>query len=168
MLREFGLIKRNRVLFPPNNKEMAKIRITKEFSFEGAHALKGYDGKCSHIHGHSYRLAVTVMGEPIEEENSPKKGMVIDFTDLKKIVSEKIIEKLDHALILVKGAELTEEITRFYGNTVTVDFQPTSEMLTIHFAKILKEALPKSVTLVSVRLWETEKNYAEWRAEDNQ
>ena len=72
---------------------MSIIRITREFSFEGAHALKGYDGKCSHIHGHSYRLAVTVTGKPIAEENSPKKGMVIDFTDLKKIVGENIIDR---------------------------------------------------------------------------
>ena len=91
---------------------MSKIRITREFSFEGAHALGGYDGKCCHIHGHSYRLAVTVTGEPVVEENSPKKGMVMDFTDLKKIVGDNIIDKFDHALVMRRDAPLAEEIQK--------------------------------------------------------
>nr|MDA3906383.1 6-carboxytetrahydropterin synthase [Bacteroidales bacterium] len=62
---------------------MTKIRLTKEFKFETAHALKGYDGLCKHIHGHSYELLVTVIGEPLEDQNSPKLGMVMDFGDLK-------------------------------------------------------------------------------------
>ena len=51
---------------------MARIRLTKEFSFESAHALDGYDGLCREIHGHSYRLFVTIKGEPSCEENDPK------------------------------------------------------------------------------------------------
>ena len=146
---------------------MSKIRITREFSFEGAHALEGYDGKCSHIHGHSYRLAVTVAGEPVAEENSPKKGMVIDFTDLKRIVGEIIIDKFDHALVMSRGAALADEIQKAYGNVVVVDFQPTSEMLAIHFARIISCKLPEGISLFSVKLWETEKSCAEWYASDN-
>ncbi len=146
---------------------MSIIRITREFSFEGAHALGGYDGKCCHIHGHSYRMAVTVSGKPIEDDNSPKKGMVLDFTDLKKIVNENIIDKFDHALVMKEGALLAEDIGRVYGNVVTVDFQPTSEMLVIHFADIVKSLLPEGIQLHSIKLWETEKSCAEWYAEDN-
>jgi len=146
---------------------MSIIRITREFSFEGAHALGGYDGKCCHIHGHSYRMAVTVSGNPIEDDNSPKKGMVLDFTDLKKIVNENIIDKFDHALVMKEGALLAEDIGRVYGNVVTVDFQPTSEMLVIHFADIVKRLLPEGIQLHSIKLWETEKSCAEWYAEDN-
>jgi len=146
---------------------MSIIRITREFSFEGAHALKGYDGKCSHIHGHSYRLAVTVTGKPIAEDNSPKKGMVIDFTDLKKIVGENIIDKFDHALVMSRDAELADEIQKVYGNVVVVDFQPTSEMLAIYFADIISRHLPDGVQLYSIKLWETEKSCASWYASDN-
>lgn len=146
---------------------MSIIRITREFSFEGAHALGGYDGKCCHIHGHSYRMAVTVSGNPIEDDNSPKKGMVLDFTDLKKIVNGNIIDKFDHALVMKEGALLAEDIGRVYGNVVTVDFQPTSEMLVIHFADIVKSLLPEGIQLHSIKLWETEKSCAEWYAEDN-
>ena len=146
---------------------MSIIRITREFSFEGAHALGGYDGKCCHIHGHSYRMAVTVSGNPIEDDNSPKKGMVLDFTDLKKIVNENIIDKFDHALVMKEGALLAEDIGRVYGNVVTVDFQPTSEMLVSHFPDIVKSLLPEGIQLHSIKLWETEKSCAELYAEDN-
>ncbi len=68
---------------------MSNIRITKQFSFETGHALYGYDGKCKNVHGHSYKLSVTVIGSPITDRSNVKFGMVIDFTDLKKIVKEK-------------------------------------------------------------------------------
>lgn len=69
---------------------MSKIRITKQFNFETGHALYGYDGKCKNVHGHSYKLSVTVIGEPITDSNHVKFGMVIDFSDLKKL-SEKTL-----------------------------------------------------------------------------
>ena len=61
-----------------------KIRITKEFHFETGHALYGYDGLCKNVHGHSYKLAVTVVGSPIVDPSQTKNGMVLDFSDLKK------------------------------------------------------------------------------------
>ena len=76
------------------------IRITKEFKFEMAHALKGYDGPCRNIHGHSYELLVTISGYPITDTKSPKLGMVMDFGNLKKIVRTAIIDIYDHALVL--------------------------------------------------------------------
>lgn len=146
---------------------MSKIRITREFSFEGAHALRGYDGKCSHIHGHSYRMAVTVIGEPVAEENSPKKGMVIDFTDLKRIVNETITDRFDHALVMSRDSTLAEQIEKVYGNVIIVDFQPTSEMLVSYFAKIISERLPEGVKLFCIKLWETRNSCAAWYSEDN-
>ena len=79
---------------------LMKIRLTKEFGFEMSHALNNYDGLCSNIHGHSYKLFVTIKGEPIGDRNSPKYGMVMDFGDLKRIVQSKIIDVYDHALVL--------------------------------------------------------------------
>ena len=68
---------------------MAVIRLTKEFSFEMAHTLDGYDGPCREIHGHSYRLFVTVKGRPKDDPSDSKCGMVIDFGDLKRIVADR-------------------------------------------------------------------------------
>ena len=79
---------------------MSKIRITKQFSFETGHALYGYDGKCKNVHGHSYKLSVTVIGIPISDRNNAKYGMVIDFSDLKKIVREDIVDVLDRKSVV--------------------------------------------------------------------
>ena len=84
---------------------MAKIRLTKHFSFEAAHALHNYDGKCSRLHGHSYQLYVTVIGEPVSDPSSPKLGMVMDFGLLKKIVGEEIIDHYDHSVVLNENAD---------------------------------------------------------------
>ena len=80
---------------------MSKIRITKMYDFEMAHVLKDYDGPCRNIHGHSYKLFVTVSGTPISDPSSPKKGMVMDFKDLKAIVKTHIVDaRIPHALLL--------------------------------------------------------------------
>ena len=76
------------------------IRVTKEFSFEMAHALWNYDGPCRNVHGHSYRLFVTLYGIPVEEQDNPKNGMVIDFSDLKKIVKKEIVDVFDHSVVV--------------------------------------------------------------------
>ena len=76
------------------------IRITKEFKFETGHALYGYDGLCKNVHGHSYKLAVTVLGNPIMETSHVKHGMVMDFSDLKEIVNKLIVMPFDHATVL--------------------------------------------------------------------
>ena len=83
---------------------MSRIRITKQFNFETGHALYGYDGKCKNVHGHSYKLSVTVIGTPITDRDNVKFGMVIDFTDLKKIVKEEIVDQFDHAMIRIAFA----------------------------------------------------------------
>ena len=80
---------------------MHKIRITKQFTFETGHALYGYDGKCRNVHGHSYKLSVTVIGTPITDTSNVKLGMVIDFGDLKKIVKEEIVDPFDHATVFL-------------------------------------------------------------------
>ena len=156
------------ILHYTNIKEMPIVRITKEFRFEGAHALNGYDGKCRHIHGHSYLMYVTIKGRPLENETHPKNGMLIDFGILKRIVNENIVEKFDHALVMKKDSVLSSEIQENYGNVIITDFQPTSENLICHFAEILKDKLPAEVELSAIRLYETATSYAEWLSEDNQ
>ena len=81
------------------------IRLTKEFSFESAHALWGYDGKCREVHGHSYRLFVTIKGEPITDQTDPKLGMVMDFGELKSIVAREITDRLDHSFVMRRTPE---------------------------------------------------------------
>ena len=148
---------------------MALIRLTKEFSFEAAHALGGYDGPCREIHGHSYRLFVTIKGTPSRDEQNPKQGMVMDFGVLKKIVHEEIISRFDHALVLRSTAdkELLKLLTAQFDNLIEVDYQPTCENMLDDFARRIIGRLPEGVALHSLRLHETASSYAEWYAEDN-
>lgn len=149
---------------------MALIRLTKEFKFEMAHALEGYDGPCKHIHGHSYTFSVTVIGSPIEEENSVKLGMVVDFGDLKKIVKRLIVDVFDHALVLRESNASLSMIndSPFFNKLVLVPYQPSSEMMLIDFAERIKAELPTNVKLHSLKLRETVTSLAEWYASDNE
>ncbi|GAA3592826.1 6-carboxytetrahydropterin synthase [Flavivirga amylovorans] len=146
------------------------IRITKQFSFETGHALYGYDGKCKNVHGHSYKLSVTVIGQPITDNTNVKFGMVIDFGDLKKIVKEEIVNVFDHATVFNKNTphvELAKELKDRGHNVLLVDYQPTSEMMVIDFSKKIKKRLPKHISLHSLKLQETDTSFAEWYASDN-
>jgi len=149
---------------------MSKIRITKEFSFETGHALYGYDGKCKNVHGHSYKLSVTVIGIPITDRDNVKFGMVIDFSDLKKIVREEIVDHFDHATVFNQTTphiELANELIDRGHHVILVDYQPTSENMVIDFAQKIKDRLPNNIELHSLKLQETETSYAQWFASDN-
>lgn len=149
---------------------MSRIRITKEFSFEMAHALIGYDGPCRNIHGHSYSLQVTVIGNPIEETNHPKLGMVMDFSDLKHIVKKTIVDVFDHALVLNKAMEplMNDSIIHQFSHVIFLDYQPTSELMVADFAGRISNELPSDLKLYRVLLRETATSFAEWYAADNE
>ena len=118
------------------------LTVTKHFGFEACHHLPYYEGACHNVHGHSYKLDVTVEGQIIKD--GPKQGMIIDFKDLKKIVKENVVDKLDHS-----------DLNEFYAN-------PTAELMVTDIAYSIMQKLPKEVYLVSVKLWETEDSYAEY------
>ena len=146
---------------------METIRVTKDFSFEMAHALMNYDGKCAYIHGHSYQLQVTVSGIPITDPGNPKLGMVVDFSDLKRIVKRLIVDKLDHALVL---HEQDPRASSFLAseNLLLVPFQPTCENMLLDMVKKLKPALKDFAPLHSAILHETATSRASWFAADNE
>tara|TARA_B100000700_G_C14904108_1_gene788827 strand:- start:126 stop:575 length:450 start_codon:yes stop_codon:yes gene_type:complete len=149
---------------------MSKIRITKKFRFEAAHALYGYDGKCKNIHGHNYNLFVTVIGIPIKNISNVKCGMVMDFGDLKEIVNNEIIEKFDHSVIFNKNTpheKLANDLVNDGHKVVMADYQPTIEEMVMDFANKISSKLPDDIKLHSLKLEETETSYSEWFAADN-
>ena len=150
---------------------MAKIRLTKEFSFESAHALEGYAGACREIHGHSYRMFVTVIGEPLSDAGASDYGMVMDFGELKRIVTEQVVSRMDHSFVLRRSEaneHLAAELAGRFSLIEMVDYQPTCENLLSDFAVRIGRELPSGVRLRSLRLHETATSYAEWYAEDNE
>ena len=149
---------------------MKKIRITKKFRFEAAHALYGYDGKCKNIHGHNYKLFVTVIGSPTSDSSNVKFGMVMDFDDLKKIVKAEIIKEFDHSVIFNKNSphkKLADDLIKNGHKVVLADYQPTIEEMIIDFANKISSKLPSEIKLHSLKLEETETSYSEWFAADN-
>ncbi|MDP4221888.1 MAG: 6-carboxytetrahydropterin synthase [Bacteroidota bacterium] len=146
------------------------IRVTKEFSFEMAHALWNYDGLCKDVHGHSYKLFVTLSGIPVNDPGNPRDGMVIDFTDLKGIVKKEIINVFDHAVTIsgIYDPEKAGMFKKMFGNTIVVGYQPTCENLAADFASRIRKHLPENVKLHSLKLYETATSFAEWYASDNE
>ena len=125
-----------------------------------AHALWEYKGKCSSIHGHTYKIIVSVR----LKDNNSLKDMVMDFNLLKKIVKETIIEKFDHSLLLYKNAKYSNQIDltlECFQKVYFLEFQPTCENLVKFFSDLIIKKLPENIKLVSIKLWEGIYNYAE-------
>ncbi len=145
---------------------MKTIRITKEFDFEMAHALEGYDGLCANIHGHSYRLWVTVRGDIKEDKGHVKDGMIIDFSELKKIVKSLIVDKYDHSLVLQDNSRHSKVDLSMFDKVFYLPYQPTSENLVYDFALTIKDKIPQGLELCKLILSETRTSFAEWNVND--
>lgn len=145
------------------------VRVTKKFTIDMAHALYGYDGPCKNIHGHTYHLSVTVIGKVDQSNESPKQGMVVDFTDLKRIVNERVVDVFDHALVLNEHAPYTKNdlIRNEFEKVILTDYQPSCENLLLEFKNRIQGVLPANIALFCIRLDETPSSYAEWVRTDN-
>lgn len=113
------------------------MKVCREFYFDAAHHLKDYKGECEKVHGHTYKLEVVVSGKP------EKDGMVMDFTELKKIVEETVIDKLDHA-----------DLNKIFDN-------PTTENIASWVYNKLEDKIP----VFSVKLWEGNGKWAKVEGE---
>ena len=142
------------------------IRITKEFKFEMAHALYGYDGLCKNIHGHSYRMWVTVKGNVLQKNKHAKNGMVIDFGELKKIIKDCVVDRYDHSFVLNKNTPHYNIDFSAFEKVYFLPYQPTSENLVADFAKVIMKKIPENITLHKVVLSETATSFAEWHSDD--
>jgi len=141
------------------------LTITKIFNIEMAHALWNYEGKCRHVHGHSYILHVTIGGIPLHQIGHPEDGMLMDFGKLKQIVKQHIIDIFDHAFVLNSHDHSHESLLEKeapFDNIIKVPFQPTCENLTLHFSEIIQQYLPKHIVLHGLILYETASAYVKW------
>ena len=134
-------------------KSKYPIIVVKQFQFESAHHLPNYDGPCKNLHGHTYKVEIG-----FQNYVDPETGMVMDFKTIKKIVSDLVIDKLDHQ----------------YLNELNIDGNgyrfpeklPTAENMVAWIVDILEDYINQKAggtILALVRLWETSTSYAEWR-----
>lgn len=129
-----------------------------------AHALVGYDGACREIHGHSYRMFVTVEGVPCAEHEHPKFGMAVDFGDLKRVVNRSVVERYDHSFMIrltPESQEVVDVLKRHFSKIYAVDWQPTCENMVQHFAELIRPELPEGIVLRGIKLHETATSYVE-------
>lgn len=138
------------------------IRVTKIFRFETAHALHGYAGACSHIHGHSYTLHVTVEGRKNQVEPIGGTGILMDFKELKRIVQGSVISLFDHKLLLSKTFLENTTIEAKADTICIMKEEPSAENMLVYAAHKLVDRLPEHIRLAKLVLWETPDSYAEW------
>lgn len=128
-----------------------------------AHAIHGYSGKCKDIHGHSYELHVTVANSNKDNfQEAP--GFIMDFKELKSIVEEHIISKVDHKLMLSENFIENNKSCLLFQNLISVKFEPSAENLLLYFYKQIVNSFPPNIQLVKMRIYETRDSYAEWIA----
>jgi 6-pyruvoyltetrahydropterin/6-carboxytetrahydropterin synthase len=140
------------------------IQITKIFRFEMAHAIYGYAGKCKNIHGHSYVLHVTVAGNTEDNQFISPLGFIIDFKQLKKIINETVIHKLDHQLVLSNKYVQSNELLKLQENIFLWEMEPSAENMLIYIKQNLESVFPPEIRLIKLKLFETADSYAEWVA----
>ena len=133
-------------------------QLTTHASFDSAHFLSGYEGKCRNLHGHRWKLEVTVSSEELVREGQIR-GMIVDFGELKKDV-KNLADEFDHCLIIEKGTlkeKTMEVLTEEEFKIIQVDFRPTAE----NFARYFYERMQKAGYKVSlVKVYETPNNMA--------
>lgn len=129
---------------------MRKVYLSKKVSFEAAHHLPNYEGKCNRLHGHSYKLEVVISGNVLSDTacEDISDSMVLDFTTMKRVIQEQVIDLFDHT-----------DLNRFF-------LHPTAEIMCMEIFEKLQEPFKKhGANLEVVKLWETEDSYAEYRGE---
>lgn len=148
---------------------MTRLTATKEFKWEMAHMLTGHEGLCKNVHGHSYKMQVTVSRESRTVLSGPSKGMVLDFSDLKRSIEKELVDHLDHAFMIDGSADGLEkqlhQLLEGKSKLYVVMYRPTAENMAQDFfaqiSTILEEHFGNTVQLESVKVWETVTAFAE-------
>jgi len=132
--------------------------VTKSVRFDAAHILTNHNGLCKNLHGHTYRVDVSVRGEATDE-----KDMIIDFKELKTIAQSVICDRFDHSFMFDASSpgecEIAAVVQKHGMRTVSLPFRSTAENLARHF---FGELAPRLAGLVTVKVWETADSCAEY------
>jgi len=132
------------------------FQVTRQIDFCYGHRLLNYEGKCKYLHGHNGRAIITLESETLDD-----RGMVIDFSDIKRVVSTWIDENLDHRMILQHADPMVPILREMNEPMYLVDANPTAE----NIARLIHEfAAEHGFPIVQTQLWETPNCFATYRA----
>lgn len=128
------------------------FRVTREIDFCYGHRLLNYDGKCKYLHGHNGRAVIA-----IEAAELDRRGMVLDFSDIKRVVSQWIDENLDHRMLLQRSDPAVAPLSALGEPMFLMDANPTAE----NIAKLIFDfTAEQGFPIVECRLWETPRCFA--------
>ncbi len=149
---------------------MDQIKITKEFTWCMAHMLANHDGKCRNIHGHTYKMQVEIARKEGGLINAPGKtdhGMVLEFNDVKKVINEIIVDKLDHAFLYWTDStdpmehEIAVILKKYNRKLVEINYRPTAEEMALSFKREIDEHIERfGVYVSSLIVWESPTSFA--------
>lgn len=140
------------------------ISVVSQFTFEAAHRLFLYNGDCANIHGHSYRVEVSLMSTVNKEKENERDypGIAVDFKELKSIVSRHLKDKYDHFLILNQNDPILKVISEYTSRINLFQTNPTAEVMAERLYREIRGLLLRNeikAELNYVKLWETEHCY---------
>lgn len=144
------------------------MQITRRFEFDAGHRIPNHESRCRHLHGHRYALEVTLIGEPVPEAGRSDEGMVLDFSALKALVHETVVDPWDHAFLVHRDDALVRSLLERIPDhrTVVLDAVPTAENLARIAYELLSERLHLAhgdrLRLSRVRLYETPNCWADY------
>ncbi|CAE6484600.1 MULTISPECIES: 6-carboxytetrahydropterin synthase QueD [Nitrosomonas] len=145
--------------------------ITRRLEFDAGHRISTHNSQCRHLHGHRYVIEISLSGNIISDEGVPEQGMVLDFSAIKRIAKEVIVDKWDHAFLVYAGDKpVVDFLQSIEGHkTVIFDSQPTAENLAVKAFQLLDRAFEAAygnrLRLEQVRLYETPNCWADAKRE---
>ena len=143
------------------------MRITRRLEFDAGHRIPNHASQCRHLHGHRYAIEITLSGEIIRAEGTAAEGMVMDFSEVKRIAQRMVVDPWDHAFLLYAGDRAVAEFLATLPDhkTVVLPVVPTAENLAAEAFRLLDAAYAdiygNQLRLERVRLYETPNNWAD-------
>jgi 6-pyruvoyltetrahydropterin/6-carboxytetrahydropterin synthase len=143
------------------------MRITRRLEFDAGHRIPNHNSQCKHLHGHRYAIEITLSGDIITTKGQSEQGMVMDFSDVKRIAQEKLVNVWDHAFLVYRDDKVVCDFLATLPDhkTVILDVVPTAEHLAQTAFKILdttyQDTYGNNLRLEQVRLYETPNNWAD-------
>lgn len=144
------------------------MQITRRLEFDAGHRIPNHNSQCKHLHGHRYAIEITLSGEVIKAAGVSDEGMVMDFSDVKRIAKEQVVDAWDHAFLVYRGDKMVMDFLATMPNhkTVVLDVIPTVENLALvafeTLAGAYRDTYGNHLRLERVRLYETPNNWADY------